>query len=183
MPPYFATPYFHLSKLPISTKVALTCFCLMLTTAVLFVSLVIYAERTDWQVKKTQINFLGSEKFYGPNFQLDKIPPGEKIVATKSDREIYDIIHPHSFLMPVIFFVLCHLLEMTIIPATVRIITYIIMFMSMVITIFAPWLVTKNKDFAVLLVPSVAVITVSFLFINVITILNTWFIKPRSVKN
>ena len=95
MPPYLAIPHFHLSKLPITTKVALTGFVLALLSAILFVGVAVFAERTEYKKSHVQANFAGDERVTRETGQKF-----DKMISEPSRRSIYDIVHPHSFMMP-----------------------------------------------------------------------------------
>ncbi len=178
MPPYFATPYFHLSRLPLTTKIALTGFSVIISSAILFVGLVLFTERTGWDVNRTQINFIGTDKYHkdhpGP------IDRKQETVADKTERQINDIIHPHSFMMPIIFFVLCHLTEMTTMSGLLKLFMYLFSCISMAIVIFSPYLIYKNKDFAYIAIPAMAAMLIIFLIMSLNAIINAWFIRPQN---
>lgn len=176
MPPYLAIPHYHLSKLPITTKVALTGFSLSLLSAVLFVGFAVYAERTGYELRRVQANFAGDERVSqetGHKF--------DQMIATPSRRSIYDIVHPHSFMMPLIFFVLTHMMEMSYAPRGAKLGLYIAAFLAMMLTIFAPLLVWTKISAAVVVTPAVVVLMTSFLILSIVPVWQMWFVseKPR----
>jgi hypothetical protein len=103
-----AIPHYHLSKLPITTKVALTGFSLATLAAIAFSVFAVFQERTEFESKGVKANFVGDErvtKETGERF--------EKMYAEPSKRARYDVVHPHSFMMPLLYFVLTHMMEMS----------------------------------------------------------------------
>ncbi len=170
MPPYLSIPHFHLSKLPATTKVALTCFTLALVSAILFVVVAVFGERTDYEVKGVQANFAGDERVTretGAKF--------EKMHGEPSRRSIYDIIHPHSFMMPLIYFVLCHLMEMSYGPRWFKMGAYVAAFAAMMTVIFSPLLVWWKIALAPVVIPAVVVMGALFLTMAVLPAWQMWF--------
>lgn len=177
MPPYLAIPHYHLSKLPVTTKVALTGFALSLVAAVLFVGMAVYAERTGYDTPRVQANFAGDErvtKETGRTF--------EQMHAEPSRRAIYDIVHPHSFMMPLIFFVLTHMMEMSYAPRAAKLALYIGSFVAMMLSIFAPLLVWTKISLAVIVSPAVTVLMLSFLIMSGVPVWQMWFCGDKPPK-
>ncbi len=173
MPPYLAIPHYHLSKLPVTTKVALTCFTLTLVLAMAFVAFAVYAERTGYSTRGAKLNYLGDEKVR----EMGE-PVGEKVmVQQKSKRELYDIVHPHSFLMPVIYFILCHLFEMSYAGKWLKIGLYVGGALSMIAVIFAPVLVAAMPACAILLAPAVVVMLLAFTAMAVSPTIQMWVVR------
>jgi hypothetical protein len=174
MPPYLATPYFHLSKLPITTKIALTCFSGALLSGILFVTLGVFMERTGFETRKVQANFAGDERVTretGHRF--------EGMHSEPSRRALYDIVHPHSFMMPLLYFVLCHMMEMSYAPRAVKIGLYLGAFASMMVVTSAPLLVAWSLGFAPLVTAAVVVMSATFAVMTAIPPWQMWFCSPR----
>lgn len=149
MPPYLAPPYFSLSRLPITTKVGLTCFYLMILGALAFTGFVVFAERTGYDADRAHDNFRGTDW----RWEAGQTPPID--VAEKTPRQRHDIIHPHGFLMPILFFILVHLMEMTRVPRAAKIVLYVTAFAGTVVVIAAPWLAHASRAWAGVLVAAV----------------------------
>jgi len=172
MPPYLATPYFHLSKLPLTTKVALSCFYASLLTALAFVAFAVFAERTHWRVTEAQANFAGDERV-----TRETGARLERMHAEPSRRALYDIVHPHSFMMPLIFFVLVHLMEMSAGPRGAKIALYVSAFAAMTVMTFAPLLVSASLGFAWLVVLFAGVMLSAFAAMIVVPAWQMWLGK------
>ncbi len=167
MPPYFAPPHFPLNRLPVTTKVALTVFCTCMLAGLLFVGIAVFGHITGYTTRGVQLNYAGSDAVFEATGETQ-----ETDVQGKVDREINElIIHPHSFMMPLIFFVLCHMMEMTAAAKWLKLSVYIGSGVSMLAVIFVPALILSNLWIAVLLVPAVVVLMISF---GIMTVLPPW---------
>ncbi len=168
MPPYLAAPHFHLSRLPVSTKIALTCFSLLLLFGMGLVALRLYPERTRFTTEGAKDNFGGNE------WRQERGEIVEQERARPTERQIYDVLHPHSFMMAVIYFILCHLMEMCSAPKFVKIALYLIAFVSLVAVLLAPLLIWNRLSWAPLAGPAVATMTGSFAVMTVVPVLQMW---------
>jgi hypothetical protein len=174
MPPYLSIPHFHLSKLPPTTKVALTCFSLALATAILFVVVAVFGERTGYEVRGVQANFAGDERVARETGQ--KL---ETMHQEPSRRAIYDVIHPHSFMMPVIYFILCHLMEMSYGPRWFKMAAYVAAFLAMMTVIFSPLLVWWRIGTAPVVIPAVVVMGGLFLVMAAVPTAQMWLSREK----
>jgi len=171
MPPYLAIPHFHLSKLPITTKIALTCFALLLLFGMGFVLLRLYPERTRFTSDGAKDNFSGNE------WRQERGEIVEQERAKPSERQIYDIIHPHSFMMAVIYFILCHLMEMCYAPRAVKIGLYVASFLSLVTVLLAPLLVWNHLGWASVVGPAVATLMAAFAIMTLLPVVQMWWVR------
>ena len=175
MPPYLAIPHFHLSKLPATTKVALTGFSLALLTGILFVAFAVFKERTGYKVRNVQANFAGDERVGRETGQ--KV---EAMYAEHNERSINDIVHPHSFMIPLIYFVLCHLMEMSYGPKAFKMTVYIVAFVGMMGVIFSPLLVWSNISLAGVVIPAVVGMLGCFVVMILVPTWQMWFGGART---
>ena len=175
MPPYMAIPHYHLSKLPITTKVALTGFSLATLAAIAFSVFAVFDERTDLSSKGVKANFAGDErvsKETGEKF--------ERMYAEPTKRALYDVIHPHSFMMPLLYFVLTHLMEMSYGGRNLKLGMYGAAFLSMMLVVFAPLLVSWSLSMAPLVLAGVTVMSLTFTYMAVVPPWQMWFAaKPK----
>jgi hypothetical protein len=150
-------PYFHLSKLPLSTKVALSCFYAAVLTALAFSAFVVFGERTRWRASEVQANFAGDERVTRETgARLGRMH------AEPSPRALNDVVHPHSMVMPVLYFILVHLMEMSAGRRGPKIALYLVAFASMMTTVFAPLLVAASLAWAPAVMAAVAAMLGSF---------------------
>ena len=175
MPPYIQIPHYHLSKLPLTTKVALTGFSLGTVAAIAFSVFAVFAERTDLSSKGVKANFAGDErvtKETGEKF--------EKMYAEPTRRALYDVVHPHSFMMPLLYFVLTHMMEMSFGTRNLKLGMYVAAFVSMMVVAFAPVLVAWKLSTAPLLIAAVVVMSLTFTYMAAVPAWQMWFAaKPK----
>ena len=170
MPPYMQIPHYHLSKLPATTKVALTGFSLATLAAIAFSVFAVFAERTDLSAKGVKANFAGDERVTretGEKF--------ERMYAEPSKRALYDVVHPHSYMMPLLYFVLTHMMEMSYGSRGLKMGLYVSAFVSMMLTAFAPLLVAWKLSFAGLVIGAVSVMSLTFAYMAVVPAWQMWF--------
>lgn len=197
MPPYLAVPYFHLGKLPFTTKLALTGFAAGILSGLVFVAIVYFpkvlepAREASRNFLKRDVGTFGAMRPHFAPHEIDRevMEKGgespeeiEKHVREQKEgqkRKAYDIIHPHSFLMPVVYFILCHLMEMTTVARAVRIGLYSAGFAGMMATIFAPLTVLHMPSLAVPTFLLLYGMVVCFAAMTVMPVLQMWFVRPK----
>jgi hypothetical protein len=167
MPPYLAPPYFSLSRLPPTTKVGLSCFYVMILGALAFAAFGVFRERTQFDADRTHANFAGYEVLPREK-QTDPLP------ARLPARHRMDIIHPHSFLMPILFFILLHLMEMTRAPRGAKLSLYLAGFAGTVGVVLAPWLAYESRAGAVVTIAAVVAQLGSFGLMIVVPVVEMW---------
>lgn len=195
MPPYLAMPYFHLSKLPLTTKVGLTMFYLSLVAGFVFVAVSYYpmiSEHSYEQAKNMLGKEIGAREAYRDHFapQEQAREVMKKQGAPDSDideavrtqqqgqkRKASDIVHPHSFLMPVIFFILIHLMEMTTLWQKAKIPLYTTSGLCMILTVFAPLIVLNAPGLAVLCFGAMYLMLTCFTAMALGPLYPMWFVK------
>jgi hypothetical protein len=180
MPPYLAPPYFSLSRLPVTTKIGLTCFSLMILGALAFSGFVIFNERTGFKTDRTHANFTGPEAL--SQERQDQLFKESRLPGEKSDRMRYDIIHPHSFLMPILFFILIHLMEMSRAPRALKILIYLTAFLSTVLVIAAPWLVAQGGAWAPVMIAAVVGQLGTYAVMVVVPTAQMWFGSDQAIS-
>ncbi|GEM_PF-6907573 len=173
MPPYLSIPHFHLSKLPLTTKIALTCFALLLLFAMGFVLVAYYPERTKFAADGARDNFAGTE------WRQDRGEIVEQERARPTERQIFDILHPHSFMMAVVYFILCHLMEMCYAPRWLKIGLYLGTFLALVTVLVSPLLVWKKLSFAPVVGPAVAAMMGLFAVMTLLPVVQMWAVRQK----
>ncbi len=130
MTQYYKMPGFSLSNANASTKVLLTAF-LLVVLAGLAVALLQYSDRAGLSAR-------GAEEWVRGN---EDDPRPAEIKSPKGYRELLSITHEHAFALPMLLFVLLHLVALTSIGEPAKIAVYLLGFGSLVATMGAPWLV------------------------------------------
>lgn len=173
MPPYIQIPHYHLSKLPLTTKVALTGFSLATLVAIGFSVFAVFADRTDLSSKGVKANFAGDERLLKEEgTKVDKMYP------EPSKTRLYDIVHPHSYMMPLLYFVLTHMMEMSFGSRGLKLGMYVSAFVSMMLVVFAPLLVSWSLSAAPLVIAAVSVMSLTFAYMAFVPCWQMWFSAP-----
>jgi hypothetical protein len=175
MPPYLSIPHYHLSKLPITTKIALTCFSLLLLFAMGFVLLSYYPERTKFTTDGAKDNFAGNE------WRQERGEIVDQERAKPTERQIYDIIHPHSFMMAIVYFILCHMMEMCYAPKFVKIGLYLTAFLSLATVLLAPLLIWNRLSWAPIVAPAIIVMMGSFVLMTLSPVIQMWVVRDKKM--
>lgn len=179
MPPYLAIPHFHLSKLPVTTKVALTVFTLSLLAGLAFVAFAVFESHSGYTTQGVQINYAGSERYAKETGDIQ-----DRMVAEKSKDEVHDfVVHPHSFTIPIVFFILCHLMEMCFAPRRLKLLLYLASGVAMLAVIFTPALVLVSLPAAVILVPAAVALFVSFAVMAILPTWQMWFMTAPASES
>lgn len=131
MTQYYKMPGFRLANANASTKVLLTLFLVTVLLG-LGVALLQYHERAGgFSDRSAREWVLGN----------DDDPDATRIMAEKSFGELVAITHEHAFSVPILVFVVLHLVALTAIGERAKIVLYIVGFTATIATFGAPWLV------------------------------------------
>jgi hypothetical protein len=106
----------------------------------------------------------------------------EQAVRTQQEsqkKEASNIVHPHSFLMPVVFFILIHLMEMTTLWQRAKIPLYLISGICMISTVFAPLLVLNMPGIAPVCFGAMYVMLMSFTAMALAPMYQMWFTQAK----
>ena len=132
MTQYYKMPGLTLANATASTKVLITLF---LATVILGlgIALLQYSERAGGFSDRAALEFVKGNEGDPDTF---------RIMAEKSFAELVATTHEHAFSVPILLFVILHLVGLTSIREGAKIAIYIIGFGSTVATFAAPWLVS-----------------------------------------
>ena len=112
---------------------------------------------------------MAEKKETGETFEDDEM------FADPGRRRIYDIVHPHSFMIPIIYFILCHLMEMSHGAKAFKMGLYLSGFVAMMLVIFSPILVWWNLSTAPVVIPAVVVLGLAFCIMVSVPTWQMWF--------
>ncbi len=130
MTQYYRIPGFSLGNATASTKTLVTLF-LFAVLGGLAVALLQYADRAGFSARGAVEWVRGNEE----DLQALEIKP------PKSYRELLAITHDHAFALPMLLFVLLHLVQLTSIGEGAKIALYLVGFFSLAGALAGPWLV------------------------------------------
>lgn len=162
MSQYYKMPSFHLRGASRSTKILLTCF-LLFTLAGYGVALLYFHAHTGLSVA-------GIERYY----QGDEAA----MVFAKTREELIATTHPHAFSLPMLLFILCHLVALCRIPEWGKSTLYLASFGSAAGVLIGPWLASYGgPGWAWFLAANGLVLTAVFAAITLLPLVDMWL--PR----
>jgi hypothetical protein len=138
-----------------------------------FVVAVYYPERTKFTSEGAKDNFAGNE------WRQEKGEIVEQERAKPTERQIYDILHPHSFMMAILYFILCHMMEMCYAPRWLKITLYLTAFLSLAAVLLAPLLVWSKLSWSWLVAPAVVAMMGTFAIMTVLPVVQMWMVRDR----
>ena len=130
MTQYYKMPGFTLANANASTKVLLSLF-LVLVAGGLTVALLQYADRAG-------LSGTGAVEWIAGN---EGDLAASEIKPAKTYRELLALTHDHAFALPMLMFVLLHLVALTSIGERKKIALYVAGFSSLALALAGPWLV------------------------------------------
>ena len=146
-----------------------------------FISCINFYERTKFSPTKTVRHYSGEEEKdfddeskYEYNEELLQ----EGFFFPKSYREIVEITHVHTFMVPLIVFVLSRILSMTKIMEGIKSTIYSFAFLGTIMNLSGPWLVRyKSGVFTATLLSSYIILGLCFISFISLPIYEMWFKK------
>lgn len=169
----------HLSLFHPLMKILLSLYILSVGAG-LWVATQKYADRAEWSAQGVEDYVAGElggdvdEPFGNPyaDSEAGAAKPG------KSRRELIDIAHPHLFSIPIVLFVLGHLLHLTRLPDWLKGAINIGAFVSFLGTFLLPFVVTGERVLAPLLFGCGWLMLVSTTLLCVVPAYEMWFGRP-----
>lgn len=177
---YTLSPKLHLSRLPLPTRVVLTCFVVMIQAALL-VAAQKYTDRADFTTAGAQRYLHGEEG--GATAKDDELLAGESEIEgdalrvrspRKSTRQLVDIVHPHLFTVPIVQFIFLHLLILTRLPDRWKIALTLHAFGSCAATFGLPFLVASSGAGATPFIVAGANLVLSFVGVGLLLLVELW---------
>ncbi len=146
-----------LNELPIGIKIAFICFYLFIILGFLFAHLILYFKLNGSFTPKDIIDY------YKGNEELLKFQ--------KTPLELSETAHFHSFISPLIAFVLSIFFSFTKLNELFKNLIILLSFISVFLLIINPWLLTFSSNFFVYLkYLSSLILTFTFLFMGALVI-------------
>lgn len=95
-----------------------------------------------------------------------------------SFRELAEVTHFHLFTMPVVFMILVHVLYLTAVSHTTKVVTTWMAFGGVMLDLGSPWLITYvSPIFVLTMLTGDLFMTVSFLIMMAIPLYEMWILK------
>lgn len=172
MTQYFAFRGFRLWRAPLSTRVLLTLFDVMIVAATA-IGIVMYRLRTRLTPAGTRAYYLGNE---------GTARPGEEMLFARSLKELLDVTHAHAFEQTFLLFILCHLFALTRVPERLKVAVYVASFTSVALDLAIPYLIRfVSPAFAPLQPANAALMTAVLLTLVVVPLHEMWVYREREV--
>jgi hypothetical protein len=177
---YLTRQRLHLSLFHPLMKVLMSLYILSVGAG-MWVATLKYTDRGDWSPIGVELMVHGDstaaeaevEVFNDP---LAGIADGNH--EGMSRRELVDIAHPHLFSVPVVLFLLGHLLHLTRLPDWLKLTINVGAFGSFLATFLLPFLVVENATLAPLLYASGSVMVLCFALLCIVPLAEMWFGRP-----
>lgn len=169
----------HLSLFHPLMKVLLSLYILSVAAGI-WVATLKYSDRATWSQPGLADYVSGAaEPEHGDPFGDDPFAglDGDDPVGL-SRRQLVDIVHPHLFSIPLVLFVLGHLLHLTRLPDALKLTINVAAFGSFAATFGLPFLMLDDRALAPLLLASGWTMLISFALLCVIPLWETWFGRP-----
>lgn len=168
MTQYYKMPGFSLASANASTKVLLTLF-LVATLAGLAVALLQYTDRAGVSAEGAVAWVRGNEADVA----------AREIAAPKSYRELLSITHEHALALPMLLFILLHLVALTSISERAKVALYAAGFGSLAGALAGPWLVAyAGAGWSALLRASGALLAGTIALSAGLCLFETWLARP-----
>jgi hypothetical protein len=178
---YLTRQRLHLSRFHPLMKVLLSLYILSVAGAVCVAALK-YSDRASWSsvgvadyVAGTGGDGAAADPFGDP---LGGTPEGRAPVEGLSRRQLIDIVHPHLFSVPIVLFILGHLLHLTRLPDRLKLSINAGAFLSFFATFLLPFAVRTERSLAPLMIVSGSAMLLSFALLCLIPLWETWLGKP-----
>ncbi len=164
MTQYYKVPQFTLAASSPSTKILITLY-LVFNLFALWVSILQYADRAGMSHEASTEWLLGNEG------DLE----AREFKAEKSDRELLSITHEHAFTLPMLFFLLLHMVALCTISERWKIALYVLSFLALGGSFAGMWLVARvGPGWSWLLRASGVGMTLSIAVSSLLCLWETW---------
>ncbi len=180
---YLTRQRLHLSRFHPLMKALLTLYIVSVALGVWVASLK-YTDRAEWSAAGAGRYVRGATADGGvpsPDAFGDPLAgtaEGESATPPLSRRQIVDIVHPHLFTVPIILFILGHLLHLTRLPDPLKLAVNAAAFLSFFATFLAPLLVEDRAALGWLLYGAGTVLLASFAALCLVPLWEMWIGQP-----
>lgn len=176
---YLTRQRLHLSRFHPLMKVLLSLYILSVAGGV-WVAALKYTDRAEWSVPGVAQYVHGSENTDADPFgdPLAGTPDGIAEHEGLSRRQLIDIVHPHLFTVPIVLFILGHLLHLTRLPDPLKLLVNGVAFLSFFATFLLPFVIRTDTALAPVMIVSGSAMMLSFAALCFIPLYETWIGKP-----
>ena len=155
--------------LTLSKKIFITFFLVAMGTAFFFSCLNSY-DRTHFSPVQTGHHYKGSTENQGY---------GEEFSYPMLYGEVIEVMHVHSFLIPLVIFVMSRILSMTKAGEGIKITVYVSAFIGVILNLSGPYLIIYASEiFTISLIASYIILGSCFIAFISLPIFKMWSRKP-----
>ncbi len=139
-----------------------------------------YTDRGVWSTQGVAVYLAGSEDVRDDPFgdPFGGTDDGLAAQEGKTRRELVDIVHPHLFTIPIVLFILGHLLHLTGLRDAWKLAINVTAFVSFLATFLLPFAVAGRPAWAWLQMAAGSLMMVSTLLLCLVPLASMWFGKP-----
>lgn len=127
----------RLNSASLSNKLAISFFLILMGLS-MGIAFWMFYQRTGFSPERVAVYYLGNVREDEPE---DAPLPEEGLIFPKNSREMAELLHVHAFTIPLIFFVLSRILNMTLMRDGLRVAIHVTAFVGIVLNLTGPWLV------------------------------------------
>jgi hypothetical protein len=176
---YLTRQRLHLSRFHPLMRMLLSLYVISVLAA-MWVATLKYSDRADWSPEGTRLYIQGDapptvDPFGDP---FAGTADGQRQHTGMSRRQIIDVVHPHLFTVPIVLFILGHLLHLTSLPDPLKALLNVSVFVACLGTFLLPLAVREHGGLAPALVGCGTVLVGGVALQCVILLYETWFGRP-----
>lgn len=163
-------------KLTLNKKIAITFFLIVIGVAFFF-SCLNFCEKTGFFPTHTISHYGSGEESFGNEVETEYSEKEfqEDYVLPKTYREIMEITHVHTFMIPLIIFVLSRILTMTGAGEGTKITVFIFAFIGTILNLSGAYLIRYESDiFAISLLASYIILGPCFIAFISLPLCKMW---------
>lgn len=173
---YLTRQRLHLSLFHPLMKVLMSMYILSVGAGI-WVAAMKYTDRGEWSAAGVGEYVHGASDPADDTFG-DPFAGATGLAEGKSRRELIDIVHPHLFSVPVVLFILGHLLHLTRLSDVWKLTINVTAFASFLATFLLPFLLLDDTTLAPVLYVTGWLMMISFVALCVIPLFEMWVGRP-----
>ncbi|MHC5210316.1 MAG: hypothetical protein ACYTG2_06335 [Planctomycetota bacterium] len=176
---YLTRQRLHLSRFHPLMRTLLSLYVISVLAAMWVTSLK-YTDRADWSAEGVRLYIQGDAAAVGDPFgdPFAGTPDGSSEHPGMSRRQIIDIVHPHLFTVPIVLFILGHLLHLTRLPDVLKALLNIAVFVACLGTFLLPLAVRGNAWLSPVLIVCGTLLVGGVVLQCAVLLYETWFGRP-----
>lgn len=176
---YLTRQRLHLSRFHPLMRTLLSLYVVSVLAA-MWVATLKYTDRADWSAEGARLYIQGDAAAAGDPFgdPFAGTPDGASEHPGMSRRQIIDVVHPHLFTVPIVLFILGHLLHLTRLPDVLKALLNVSVFAAALGTFLLPLAVRERGGVAPALVGCGSLMVGGVVLQCLILLYETWFGRP-----